>query len=320
MLRTCRASRATVYAAGSDDDGCQPLTSDDQHEAVDVVVPEDRLASARLRCGRCATDNHPRRMLCGGCGGALDGAHEEVASRRSQPPAGAPDDRAVRLRRWWLAPLAVLTVAAAILAMFAIAQLGPFAGAPAPPAPASLPAELGESGALELSGVATLTSRNARRPRRFVAEALVDGDPTTAWHADAEQLPPGGAETVDLYLERPAWVTGIVFENGDHLDSDAYAEHGRAHHIEVRFDGEVAYSASLLDLGRSPQIIELPVPALTTAVRVRILEVFAGDRRADPALTSVQVHGDVARGEDVRLAEERADAHPAAGVVVLPEA
>lgn len=295
------------------------MTSDDQHEAVDVVV-EDGSADARLRCGRCATDNHPRRMLCGGCGGALDDAHDEVAARRPQPSAGAPDDRAVRKRRWWRAPLAVVIAGSAILVMFAIAQLGPFASEPASPAPAFPPAELGESGALELSDVATLTSRSARPPRRFVAEALVDGDPTTAWHADTQQLPAGGAETLDLYLERPAWVTGLVFENGDHLDSDTYAEHGRAHRIEVRFDGDVAYTASLLDLGRAPQIVALPAPALTTAVRIRILEIFAGDRRADPALTSVQVRGDVARGEDVRRAEERADSHPAAGVVVLPEA
>lgn len=297
----------------------RPLSSD-SHDADTVVAGT---SPSWVSCVRCGVDNDPQRLLCGACGTALDGAQSEVAPIVDPGPSMfvSHDDVAHHSRGWWAAPLVVVAVGAAILAVLALLGLGPLAGDPAP-APVLEPPP-GLAGAdprfLELSDVATLTTRGEDAGRDFVADGMVDGDPRTAWHADARERPDGTGEVIDLFLEQPGWVSAVVLDNGDHLDGGTYADNARVHRIVLRFDGGVGYRASLLDLGRAGQVVALPRPVLTTAVRMEIIDVFPGENREDPALSSVRLLGHRADGQDTDLAASRAESHPAAGPVAIPD-
>jgi hypothetical protein len=217
-----------------------------------------------------------------------------------------------------VAVAAVVAVVAAITLGLALAELGPFATEEGPLPPITFPAErypeLPE--VLELSGVATLTSAPPADDRVFSPDRLVDGDPTTAWRAEATSRPADTDETVDVLLAAPAWVTALAVSNGDHHDATAYEASGRTQRAELRFDGDVLVGATLLDLGRQRQLIALDEPVLTTAVRLSLIEVLPGIRSEDPALSSIELRGFEADAADAGLARDRAAQRPAAGPLV----
>lgn len=279
-------------------------------------------------CPSCRIDNVRTRVLCASCGADLDGddAATVPASARTQLSFQArrrrrtpTDERRPWRWVWWVAAglLAVGTVVGGLI----LGELGPFAPEEGPLEPVAFPADRYPSDPepLPLASVATVTSREPADGRTFSPEAMVDGDPASAWHGDAAELPSGTDEKLDVFFEEPVWLHAIVVANGDHADADAYAQAGRLQAIAVRFDGATVIEATLLDLGRELQRIEFQEPVLTTAVRLEDLEVVAGTQRADPAVSRLEFEGFPADEEDAALAEERAEERPAAGAITVTE-
>ncbi len=274
-------------------------------------------------CPGCGERNDGDRELCVRCGADLDsGIRQPSLDDRTEPvPVGAPAPTPTRLGSHVLvAVFAVLAVVGAIVGGLWAAGLGPFAPAAASLPPVPFPADRypGEASFLALSDVAAAAVREPAHGRTFSPRHLVDADPTTAWHGDGGQLLEGMVETVDLYLATAAWVTGVVVANGDHQDAETYAAAGRVQRARLLFDGGVEHAAVLLDLGREPQLVELPVPVLTTSVRLELVEVIPGTEGTDPALSRLDVLGWDADDGDRRVASERAELRPAAGTISLP--
>lgn len=282
------------------------------------VVPADAVA-----CRACGAPNAADRDLCGACGADLatgeTGLSVEplVGAGNTFALAGSGSRRAAR--RWWLPVLAVVAVIAGVVGALAWLELGPFAEPDEIPPVAFAPERYTDDpDTLALTDVATLTMRAPDGDRTFTPERMVDGDPFSSWHGDAASLPPGTDEKVDLFLEEPSWVTAVILANGDHLEPDAYADAARIQRVELVFDGDVRVAATLLDQGLESQIVELPEPLLTTAVRIEIVESVPGLEREDVALSRVELVGNVADEQDAEVAEERADVRPAAGAIALP--
>lgn len=295
--------------------------SSDQTGPYRVDV-QDGGAASDVSCAACGRSNARARLLCGGCGAPLDALGAELAVG-PYPAATQPAPRRTAggwWRHWWLAVLAVLVVSVLIVGGLAWARIGPFADPSPDPvaAPESPELTVAEAEALAVTDVASFTTRAAAEDRSFPAEAVADGDPETVWHGDADELPAGTNETLDLFLAAPAWVTALTFENGDHVDAETYAAYARVRQVHLHFDGETAFEVTLLDLGRAMQVVELPEPVLTTAVRLEVLEVFPGGQGTDPAISSIEVLGRPAEGEALEIGTQRAESHPAAGVVELP--
>ncbi|TVP73641.1 MAG: zinc ribbon domain-containing protein [Nitriliruptor sp.] len=273
-------------------------------------------------CTSCGAVNARDRELCVACGLDLDPDDRTAVEPRPPLEAGERVARRSaarrRLRALVAAVAAGVVVVGAITAGLALAELGPFAVEEEPLEPATFVAERypRQPEVLELSGVATLTSAAPVGDRVFSPDRLVDADPLTAWRADAGTRPPDTDETVDVLLAAPAWVTAIAVSNGDHHDAAAYEASGRVQRAEVWFDGDLVVGATLLDVGRQRQVLALEEPILTTAVRLSLVEVLAGVRYDEPALSTVELRGYPATEEDVPLALQRAELRPAAGALV----
>jgi hypothetical protein len=276
-------------------------------------------------CTSCGAANLADRMLCGSCG--LDLATSDPQLTVAPFPAvdwtdaGAPtaDDGHAHAIQWWVPALAGIAVLIGVAIAIVVLGLGPFApSADVPPAEFDAATYPGEPDVLTLTDIATLTFRAPAGARTFTPEHLVDGDATTAWHGDADALPAGTDEKVDLFLDQPAWVAAIVIENGDQRDADAYASTSRVQRAILVFDGDVRVPVTLLDQGLTPQIVELEEPLLSAAVRIEIVDTVAGMDLEEVALTRLELLGFPAQGADVALAEERAALVPAAGAITLP--
>lgn len=262
-------------------------------------------------------------MLCGACGIDLDGEDgATVAPTVSNMYTSASSGSSVAPRRgvrwvWWA--VAGLLAIAGVIAGLVLGEVGPFEQGPTPLERLAFPAERygADAEPLELASVAALTTREPAAGRSFGPQTMVDGDLATAWHADGDQLPPETGEKVDVLLEDPAWVAGLVLANGDHRDAEHYADAGRLQRVELRFDGGHAVRVTLLDLGRELQYVELDEPVLTTAVRIAVDEVVPGAERDDPAISELELHGFSADADDAALAEQRAEELPAAGEITF---
>lgn len=277
---------------------------------------------ANRSCTSCGAVNARSRELCVVCGLDLDPQDRTaVPPRPALTRDGQVATRAPARRRWMnvgSVVLAVVAVVGAVIAGLAVAELGPFAPREEPLELVTFAAERypAPPEVLELDGVATLTSAAPADDRVFSPDRLVDTDPRTAWRADAAARPPDTDETIDLLLAAPAWVTGIAISNGDQYDASAYEANGRVQRLELHFDGGLVIGATLLDLGRQRQLIELDEPMLTTAVRLSVVGVLPGVRFEAPALSAIEVRGHPADDQDAALALERADRRPASGALV----
>jgi hypothetical protein len=210
-------------------------------------------------------------------------------------------------RRERLAGLAVAGVLmlAATIAPLVLLGLGPFA-----PSERLEPAILlragypGDPVALTVETVATTTTAVA--PDRDLSPLnLIDGDGVTAWVG----LPAAGedaGEVIQIVLERPAWVTSIRFRNGDHLSDADYERSGRLQRGLLTIDGGRDFRVDLLDIGRTPQVIELAEPELTTRVTVFVERTFAGTGSRGVALSEISLSGWSADAADTALARQRA--------------
>jgi hypothetical protein len=276
-------------------------------------------------CPSCGAANMADRMLCGACG--LDLATGDPQLTVAPCPAadwtdsGAPtaDDGHAHAIQWWVPALAGIAVLVGVAIAIVVLGLGPFApSTDVPPAEFEAATYPGEPEVLTLTDIATLTFQAPAAGRTFTSDHLVDGDATTAWHGDADALPAGTDEKIDLFLDQPAWVAAVVIENGDQRDAEAYASTSRVQRAILIFDGDVRVPVTLLDQGLTPQIVELEEPLLSAAVRIEIVDTVAGMDLEEVALTRLQLLGYPAQGTDVALAEERAALVPAAGAITLP--
>lgn len=291
-------------------------------EAAGGAVVGSAAADPNLVCLACGTSNPPARVICGRCGADVPSGDTGMFAT-PLPDAKGPGPRrrrdgTTRQRGSWVLPvLASIAVLACVIGALVVLELGPFAPQADVPEAVYEPTE-DDAEYLVLSDVATLTMREPEDDRSFTPELMVDDDPTTAWHSDASALPEGADETVDLFLEDPAWISAIVIENGDHFDAAAYADTARIQSAEFVFDGNVRVAATLLDQGLEAQIIEFDEPVLSTAVRLEVAQRVDGVAIDDIAISRLELHGFVADEDDAQLAEQRADAAPAAGAVSVP--
>lgn len=315
-------SDAPTGSSGEPPGGGAP--SGRRDEAFRLELPWEGLpppASGRgatLRCPSCGQVNARARELCHACGLDLDPSDRTSVPARTGGPGPQRPTLRRRLRGWWVAPVAALVVVAAITAALAWLEAGPFASPEDPLAVVPFPAERypEEAGRIELTDIGTLTSAAPEGDRIFLPDRMVDDDPATAWRGEATALPEGLDETIDLTLDQPAWVRSLVIANGDHLDAAAYEASGRVQRLEVWADGDLFVAVTLLDLGRQPQVVTLPEPLLTTALRLVLVDILPGVVHPDPAFAALEVRGHVADAEDAALARERAEQRPALGALV----
>lgn len=337
----CGASVGEAAAEGDSDDACEteiaatdgsphdeepaattegPGSPDGSRRGDDGAMPPPASGrGATLRCPSCGEVNARARELCHACGVDLD------PTDRTSVPARAPRRvperrrRLTMLRRWWVVPVAIAVLVGAIVAGLAGLQVGPFAPAPEPLAVASFPADRYPDPAtpLTLVDIGTLTSAAPEGDRLFTPDRMVDPDPTTAWRGEDPALPEGVRETIDLTLAEPAWLDALVVANGDHLDAEAYEASGRIQQLELWVDGDLHLDVTLLDLGRQRQVVTLPEPLLTTAVRLVVVGTVPGVEHPEPAVSGLQLRGHVADPADADLARDRAAQRPAVGVVAI---
>lgn len=309
---------ATSGAAGTAG-GSDAAAATTAHPEVTGILPLPASGrGATRRCTSCGQVNARSRELCRACGLDLDPSDRTAVPVRPARRAVEPVPLRARLRRWWVVPLAVVAVAATITGALWWAQLGPFSTSEGPLAVVPFPAERygAPSMRLELADIGTLTSAPPEGDRIFTPAQMVDDDPSTAWRGEAPALPDGAQETIDVALAEPAWVDAMVVANGDHLDATAYEASGRVQRLAMWFDGDLHVEVTLLDLGRSRQVVQLPEPVLTSAVRLAIVQTLAGVERPEPAIAGLELWGHLADEADAAVARDRAELRPAIGVLV----
>jgi hypothetical protein len=268
-------------------------------------------------CQNCGAPNSSRRELCGRCGADLDTG--ELAARPEPRPytPPAPDEPEVDRVRRWLAPiLAVLGVIALVLIGLAVAGLGPFDRGPVV-ADVAFDEQryTADPERLTLENIATTSALPDQGGESFSPTQMVDDDPSTAWNSDGGGTGPehGIGERIDLLLAEPAWITRVIFANGDQRDPDTYAANARVMRAQLTLDGGITFVINLLDDGIGEQAVEFRQPVLTTSLRIEVLEVFRGDTHPDVAISDLAFEGWPTDDEDATLAEDRASARPAIG-------
>jgi hypothetical protein len=294
----------------TDGDETAPHTPEDLETSV-IATPSAAEGASR-RCPSCGAPNSPRRELCGRCGVDLEtGVSPPRAAEDEQPSparrAGAATSQRHRTQGW-LIGLGGLAVVVAVVVGLTLAGLGPLAGAPSlPEADFETDVYGDEPEVLVLSDIATSSALEPSGGETYDATQMVDDDPTTAWNSDGSQAEHGVGETIDLFFADPVWVQRLVFDNGFQRDAESYADNARIRRADVLLDGGERLSIRLEDLGLQRQAIELPEPLLTTTVRIEVTETFPGDTYPDLAVSDIALEGWPARGEDVEVAQERAE-------------
>jgi hypothetical protein len=265
-------------------------------------------SDAARRCPACGAGSHPERELCSRCGADLDtGRALPVASPAPVARGGGPaisSDRMVSALhhvrdRAVLAVLGVALGAALVVSFLLVTDRGPFAPA------AVLPAAGFDPSAYADAPVVLSVLEAGSVPSSGGEEALLDGDATTAWTSSVTTRSAAPVRIV-LILADPAWVTRLVVRNGDQADAAAYERAGRAKRVTVVFDGQRRVGVDLLDVGLDRQVIALPFPELTTRVEIEFDEAFDGTERDAIALSSLELLGWVALGDDRASALVRA--------------
>jgi hypothetical protein len=271
--------------------------------AAEVTAVGDAKPSDR-RCAVCGRSNDERRELCSVCGADLETGLALEVGRRVRPDG--PRTRSDRRERFALVLLGVLIVAATVVVPLVLLGLGPFA-----PTERLEPALLLRAAypdapvVLAVETVAT-TSTTTRLDRDFSALNLIDGDGASAWVGSPFEGDVAG-ETIEIVLDRPAWVVRIQFRNGDQMSPASYEASERMQRGLLSFDGGRDYRIDLLDIGQQVQVLELPEPELTTRITIRVDRTFAGTGRRGVAISEVTPIGWLADASDAALARRRAE-------------
>ena len=105
---------------------------------------------------------------------------------------------------------------------------------------------------------------------------LVDGNPSTAWAADAD----GEGQWLELAFNVPSLITGVTVVNGNGLDDSSMRWHNRVE--DIRIDcGEFSMEYTLEDVDYHPggdyQSIPFGRAVLTDRITLTILTVYKGD-------------------------------------------
>ena len=252
---------------------------------ADPVPDDDGSGGARpslVACPSCGAANAASRGRCARCRADLRTGEDDP---RAVPDVGADDADEVREP-----PLPGLLVMGAVIVSIAVMAValtllsargvGPFAG-PAPPDPLA-----SEPSRIEVVDVSASSELPAEGSTTYAASNLVDGDPATAWN---EGEPGDGVtETIQLELEGPSRVTGLLVWNG-YQDGDAFVEHPRVSELRLSL-GERTFAVTLLDR-RGPQAIDLPEPIAAEGITLEVVSVVPGDRYNDTSLSEIAVRG-----------------------------
>lgn len=265
-------------------------------------------------CRACGASNRTTRELCGTCGADLDsGTVPPNPVRREAPDPPTTPSVPIRHSRWVVPVIGAIVLVAVLVVGLTLAGIGPLVRGPdVPPVSFDGGAYDEDPGAVGLSDVATLTMASGSDVE--APAAIADGDPTTAWRSDgtaADLDPETGGETIDLYLEAPAWIERFVLHNGDQLDAETYRASARLGRVRLTFDGGEVALVDLLDHGLEAQEIVLPDPILTTVVRIDVLDAYDGEDNDELALSEVALVGWVADDGDAATAAARAELDPA---------
>lgn len=264
------------------------------------------------RCAVCAAGVTAHRVLCPSCGSDTEQPDAPVVWPDKLPLFHTETrqiGRRWRRSRWMAAGMVLLLLIVGYVGM----QLAGTAEVDTPTMPAGqrdaateTQREIREIGAIRTAD----TAGEASDP-----QLMLDDNPATAWIGDAPTLGLVGREQIVLRLDEPAWVSRIVIANGVHADLAAYDAHGRVRAVELLFDGGVSHAATLIDIGRILQQIELPEPVLTTAIRLTVMAVYPGQAHRDVAVSGLEIHGYPATAQQQRVARELANVQPAVPAV-----
>jgi|GEM_PF-3105011 len=124
---------------------------------------------------------------------------------------------------------------------------------------------------------------------RFQPEQAVDGDLGSSWQPKKKARKPW----IALHFDAPVTVTAVEIANGfQRTDAlgDLFAMNQRAKRVRVTV-GETSVDLALDPKQRGYQKLELPAPATGDEVRITVLEVAAGTRWKQVALSEVRALG-----------------------------
>ena len=207
-----------------------------------------------LACPKCGAPNSAARWHCARCGTSFD---EQDADDAAPVEGGAPSEDAAAVppeAAPWLtlitvvAGVAVVAVAAVMLASRGV---GPFEE---PDTAAVAQATSVPIGDVEASSAVDADSGPGM---------LIDGDPGTAWRADAD-----GAEWIELEFDEPARVDHLLVWNGDQVSDASFAGTNRVTEALIIFpDVGKGYRAEFEDIDDN---FRIDIPDAPTADRIHI--------------------------------------------------
>lgn len=255
------------------------------------------------RCEACAAPQDDGRVLCAQCGVDLDSPDAPLVwpLRVDEASAGQSRGRTTRARGMLIGAGIVLVVAALAAGAFLSGWFANDTAVDVMPAAQQATSVETSRAVAEIGTV----RQGGLDPNPHDAQVLVDADRDDAWFGDVPALGFVARESVVLRLEEPAWISRLVLANGVHQDLAAYDAHGRARSVEIVFDGDVAHTATLLDIGRLRQQVVFDTPVLTTSVKLTILAVYPGQEHRDVALSGVELRGyDPTPAQQARATEQ----------------
>jgi len=255
------------------------------------------------RCATCAATVNELRVLCPRCGVDLDEPTAPIVWPEHLAPVTTATKRPVNVRqRLSMLVAGLLLIAIGIAVAVSVTAVSDDDVPELPTAQR----ETAEEIIIEIAEIGTVSSTE-RTSAPSDPQALLDDDTDTIWFGDVPTLGFVTREQIVLRLAEPAWIARLVIANGVHASLAEYDSHGRARTVELMFDGGQTQVATLLDIERISQQIQLKEPMLTTSLRITVLGVYPGQTRRDVALTALELRGYTPTAAQKLLAEQRAN-------------
>jgi hypothetical protein len=149
---------------------------------------------------------------------------------------------------------------------------------PAPPSVSSSTTAAPEVPPVKLDGGTIEAKASSELPSetgRYSIANTLDGDLTTAWNSNGDEIGPTGKVTLTYTFPGTVDLRQIEFFNGYQKSQESYFNNGRPHHIVITTDA----GQQPIDLNdvTGPQKITLTSPGPTTTVKLRIESVYRDD-------------------------------------------